>query len=326
MKTPASSRKSHTGSTNRTPDSARRSTSSNSREKLKHSERKQLLPERQLSNDANSYEKPFLTPTSAVSFRKAVEDRFAVHYVTGTSPENDYPVTLNHKRDRVEETLPVLHISTDDIENQHLTVENADYSYSYPQFPPFPTMIPGYPVPLVPPGYPMNLQSYTLYPQYHRTDFNTLLPLPYYGYISPPYFQPEPSPHSTTSSSSTNTYAATGSYPTAQNNNISVTNYNYPSPGNYSPSPTSNQPPYYPSSPPRYGYIVPSVANQEQPVISSVSPLRSQQDISDLQATLHPSYTPAVNPGPTIKLGETLKGPKGCNLFVFHLPNETTNW
>ena len=31
-------------------------------------------------------------------------------------------------------------------------------------------------------------------------------------------------------------------------------------------------------------------------------------------------------PGPPIVTDDRVRGPKGCNLFVFHLPNEMTNW
>lgn len=38
------------------------------------------------------------------------------------------------------------------------------------------------------------------------------------------------------------------------------------------------------------------------------------------------SDQPQFGPGPPIVTGERLKGPRGCNLFVFHLPNEISNW
>jgi hypothetical protein len=332
MKIPSSSKKSYNGLNSRTEESSRRSTSSNSRDKMKHSERKQLFPERQHSSDSHTHEKPFSSPNSTESFRKAVEERFCIHHHKGTSPENDYPVTLNHSRDSIEDVHPIIQITSDDIENQQSNGENPDFSYSFPPFPSFPPMIPGYPVPMVPSPYPMNISPYNSYAHNPRTIYNMLEPPPpCYGYI-PQYFRPGTLPQSSSPQpafASQSSYpTVTSSYPTAQNNNISVTNYNYP-PAVTAPTTQyypSSAIPFYPISPPRYGYSVPSAISEEQTTIPPISPQPTKQEVLDLQATLHPSYTPAVNPGPTIKLGEMLKGPKGCNLFVFHLPNETTNW
>jgi CUG-BP- and ETR3-like factor len=34
---------------------------------------------------------------------------------------------------------------------------------------------------------------------------------------------------------------------------------------------------------------------------------------------------PILGPGPPIQKGRTAAGPPGSNLFIFHVPNETTN-
>ena len=51
------------------------------------------------------------------------------------------------------------------------------------------------------------------------------------------------------------------------------------------------------------------------------SPVSKQAISGELSPT-----PPIYGPGPPIITGEKVRGPLGANLFVFHLPNEVTNW
>ena len=53
---------------------------------------------------------------------------------------------------------------------------------------------------------------------------------------------------------------------------------------------------------------------------STLSPLSNQNSL------VFPPETHVNGPGPPITTGDKVKGPEGANIFIFHLPNDLTNW
>ena len=153
-------------------------------------------------------------------------------------------------------------------------------------------------------------------PNLHPESFHGMIPvpthvmMPYYPNVPPHMEHIEPNPNSTS------TYNIP--IPIGPEQNPYWSHNPNPNPYNPPQSPYNAQSQPYP--PQYYDYNPPNTPND------------SYNPNPNPNSNIHPyieeeSMANAYGPGPSISTSyDRIRGPEGCNLFCFHLPNEMTNW